>query len=206
MGFVESPVAQEGVQFLLGMGLGFSLAAPPGPTNALIAYFSTSHSRLAGFITGMGASSADVIILLLISFTGFASILTDLAGKNVFLAGGIVMLVFAASISKSFNKFRAVNKQSWLRSNISYFAGLVTNISSPYTITWWLTVGLALVTTLGFAIFGFFTALMIWNITFPSILAYSKKRLPQIQRYVSIFAMITLSAFGIWFITRYIFD
>ena len=194
------------INFLLGMVLGFSLAAPPGPANALIAYFSTSHSRLSGFLAGMGASTADAIILLLIFFTGFASILTDLAGKNLFLAGGIVMLVFAAVISRGFNKVQTVNRYSRFRSSISYVAGLATNISSPYTITWWLTVGLTLVTTLGFAVFGFFTALMIWNTLFPSILAYSKKRLPQIQKYVSIFAVVTLSAFGIWFVTRYVFN
>lgn len=206
MDFSGLSATQELINFLLGMVLGFSLAAPPGPANALIAYFSTSHSRLSGFLAGMGASTADAIILLLIFFTGFASILTDLVGKNLFLAGGIVMLVFAAVISKGFNKVQAVNRYSRFRSSISYVAGLVTNISSPYTITWWLTVGLTLVTTLGFAVFGFFTALMIWNTSFPSILAYSKKRLPQIQKYVSIFAVVTLSAFGIWFVTRYVFN
>lgn len=206
MDFSGLSPAQELINFLLGMVLGFSLATPPGPANTLIAYFSTSHSRLSGFLAGMGASTADAIILLLIFFTGFASILTDLAGKNLFLAGGIVMLVFAAVISKGFNKVQAVNRYSRFRSSISYVAGLATNISSPYTITWWLTVGLTLVTTLGFAVFGFFTALMIWNTLFPSILAYSKKRLPQIQKYVSIFAVVTLSAFGIWFVTRYVFN
>ncbi|MFQ5941794.1 MAG: LysE family translocator [Nitrososphaerales archaeon] len=206
MGLLEFPATQEYINFFLGMALGFSLAAPPGPANALIAYFSTNHSRLSGFLAGMGASSADAIILVLIFFTGFASILTDLAGKNLFLASGIVMLVFAAIIFKGFNKVQAVSKYSRFRSSVSYFAGLVTNISSPYTITWWITVGTALVTTLGLAIFGFFTALMIWNISFPSTLAYSKKRLPQIQKYVSIFALITLSAFGIWFVTKYVFN
>ncbi len=204
MSFLEFSAAQEYINFFLGMALGFSLAAPPGPANAVIAYFSTNHSRLSGFLAGMGASSADAIILALIFFTGFASILSDIAGKNLFLAGGIVMLVFAAVIYRSFRTNQYTTSR--LKSSISYLAGLATNISSPYTITWWLTVGLTLVTTLGFAIFGFFTALMIWNVSFPSMLAYSKKRLPQIQKYVSIFAVITLSAFGIWFVARYIFN
>lgn len=194
---------QEHIQFLLGLALGFSLTVPPGPANALIAYFSTSHSCLSGFVTGMGASSADAILLILIFFTGFAFVLTDLAGKNLFLAGGVVMLVFAAVIAKSFKRVQKVNAYPRFKTTIPYFAGLVTNISSPYTITWWLTVGLTLTTTLGFAIFGFFTALMIWNIAFPSLLVYSKKKLPQIQKYVSMFAVATLSAFGIWFLTQY---
>jgi len=197
---------QEYIQFLLGIALGFSLAAPPGPANALIAYFSINHSRLSGFVTGMGASSADAVILMLIFFTGFAYTLTDVAGKNLFLIGGVVMLVLAAVIAKGFSKVQVINTHMRFRSTIPYAAGLVTNISSPYTLTWWLTVGLTLVTTLGFAIFGFFTALMIWNILFPSMLAYSKKRLPQIQKYVSIFAVITLTAFGIWFVSRYVFN
>lgn len=194
---------QEYVNFLLGIALGFSLAAPPGPANAVIAYFSTNHSRLHGFLAGMGASSADAIILLLIFFTGFASILTDLAGKNLFLAGGIVMLIFAFIITRSL-KAQNIGTYARYRSTISYIAGLATNISSPYTITWWLTVGLTLVTMFGLSVFGFFTALMIWNTFFPSVLAYSKKRLPKIQGYVTIFATITLSSFGIWFLLRYV--
>jgi threonine/homoserine/homoserine lactone efflux protein len=194
---------QESLDFLIGVALGFSLAAPPGPANALIAHFSTNQSRLAGFTVGMGASSADALVLALVSLTGFGSVLVDVAGKNLLLAGGIVMLAIAVGISRGLKKNRSVRYEG-VKSTVPYFAGFLTNISSPYTITWWATVGLTLATTLGFAILGFFAALMIWNISFPSLLAYGKKQMPQIQRYVSLFAVATLSAFGIWFVARYI--
>ncbi|MEM2761124.1 MAG: LysE family transporter [Nitrososphaerales archaeon] len=156
---LENSISHGYINFLLGLALGFSLAAPPGPANALIAHFSTTHSRFYGFMSGMGASSADAIILALIISTGFASVLTNLAGKNLFLVGGIVMLAFSIVIVKSYHKALTAGIYSKYKSAIPYFAGLLTNISSPYTITWWVTVGLTLVTSLAFAIFGFFVAL-----------------------------------------------
>src|SRR5207245_11567444 len=48
---------------LAGTGIGLSLAAPPGPVNAIIASQTVTRSWRAGFLVGMGATTADSIFL-----------------------------------------------------------------------------------------------------------------------------------------------
>src|SRR5437879_11216651 len=48
---------------LAGMGIGLSLAAPPGPVNAVIASHAVTRSWRAGFLVGVGATTADTIFL-----------------------------------------------------------------------------------------------------------------------------------------------
>src|SRR2546430_2876290 len=48
---------------LAGAGIGLSLAAPPGPVNAIIASQTVTRSWRAGFLVGMGATTADTVFL-----------------------------------------------------------------------------------------------------------------------------------------------
>ena len=48
---------------LAGTGIGLSLATPPGPVNAIIASQTVTRSWRAGFLVGMGATTADTIFL-----------------------------------------------------------------------------------------------------------------------------------------------
>src|SRR5207244_8467205 len=48
---------------LAGMGIGLSLGAPPGPVNAIIASHTVTRSWRAGFLVGVGATTADTIFL-----------------------------------------------------------------------------------------------------------------------------------------------
>jgi len=48
---------------LVGAGIGLSLAAPPEPVNAIIASQTVTRSWRAGFLVGMGATTADTIFL-----------------------------------------------------------------------------------------------------------------------------------------------
>jgi len=50
--------------FLAGMALGLSIAAPPGPVNAMIAFQST-RSPLRGFLVGLGAMTSDATFLFI---------------------------------------------------------------------------------------------------------------------------------------------
>ena len=51
------------VTILTGVGIGLSLAAPPGPVNAVIASHTVTRSWRAGFLVGVGATTADTIFL-----------------------------------------------------------------------------------------------------------------------------------------------
>src|SRR2546426_12684193 len=46
---------------LAGLGIGLSLGAPPGPVNAIIASQTVTRSWRAGFLVGVGATTADSI-------------------------------------------------------------------------------------------------------------------------------------------------
>lgn len=47
--------------FLKGMLVGFSIAAPVGPIGALCIRRSIAQGRFSGFVTGLGAASADAV-------------------------------------------------------------------------------------------------------------------------------------------------
>src|SRR2546430_14743473 len=49
---------------LAGLGIGLSLGAPPGPVNAIIASHTVTRSWRAGFLVGVGATTADTIFLV----------------------------------------------------------------------------------------------------------------------------------------------
>ncbi len=114
MTFLGVSATRRYYQFVLGMALAVSLEAPKGSTNTLISYFSKKYSRLSGFTVGMVTCSADAIILVLIFFTRFARKLTNLVGNNLLLVGGIVMIMFAIVIAKSFIKQQFNYKYSGL--------------------------------------------------------------------------------------------
>src|SRR5438046_7637073 len=52
---------------LAGIGIGLSLGAPPGPVNAIIASQTVTRSWRAGFLVGVGATTADTIFLVVAS-------------------------------------------------------------------------------------------------------------------------------------------
>src|SRR5438445_2727775 len=57
-------VFEVALTVLAGLGIGLSLGAPPGPVNAIIASHTVTRSWRAGFLVGMGATTADTIFLV----------------------------------------------------------------------------------------------------------------------------------------------
>jgi threonine/homoserine/homoserine lactone efflux protein len=54
--------------FLKGLVIGFVIAAPLGPIGILCARRTLTHGRRAGFVSGMGASTADVLYGFIAAF------------------------------------------------------------------------------------------------------------------------------------------
>src|SRR2546426_10273902 len=84
-----------------GLGIGLSLGAPPGPVNAIIASHTVTRSWRAGFLVGVGATTADTIFLV-VSFLARAAV----AGIEPYvpfiaLLGAGVMAYFAWSARHS---------------------------------------------------------------------------------------------------------
>lgn len=79
--------------FLRGMFLGFSIAAPVGPIGALCIRRTLSFGRLAGFVSGLGAASADAVYGSIAAF-GLTSIARLLVGQQewIRLVGGVFLI------------------------------------------------------------------------------------------------------------------
>src|SRR5256885_12767334 len=89
---------------LAGLGIGLSLGAPPGPVNAIIASHTVTRSWRAGFLVGVGATTADTIFLA-VAFLARAAV----AGIEPYvpfiaLLGPGVMAYFACSAARSWRR------------------------------------------------------------------------------------------------------
>lgn len=191
--------------FLSGLWLGYSLAVPPGPMNALIAAWALRSFR-HGFAVGAGAMSAD-FILMLITVLLYAALKN--LGNVVFLpfslAGGIFFLYLAYKIGRS----RAPSKReagggSPLR---GYFLGLSLGLVNPYQIGWWLTAGLSSIHNFGVEwAAGLFLAILTWIVAFPAaVRAGWELNSKATWLAIKIFSVTTLSAFGLFFLIRVIY-
>src|SRR2546430_5902280 len=126
---------------LAGMGIGLSLGAPPGPVNAIIASHTVTRSWRAGFLVGVGATTADTIFLA-IAFLARSAV----AGIGPYvpfiaLLGAGVMVYFAWIAVRSWRQAPEILESKPDQHTKSYMTGLSVNITSPYPILWWLTAG-----------------------------------------------------------------
>jgi threonine/homoserine/homoserine lactone efflux protein len=120
--------------FLKGIVLGFLVAAPIGPIGILCINRTLRLSSLHGFLTGLGAATADGCYGLVAAF-GLTAISSLLIGHQtlICLSGGIFLLYFGASLFVSRpSDFRAQDgSNSLLATYLSAFALTFTN---PMTI------------------------------------------------------------------------
>jgi threonine/homoserine/homoserine lactone efflux protein len=79
--------------FMRGLLIGFSIAAPVGPIGVLCIRRTLAEGRLAGFLSGLGAASADMFYGAVAAF-GLTAIQDVLLGQSNWLrlVGGIFLL------------------------------------------------------------------------------------------------------------------
>ena len=158
------------VTVLAGVGIGLSLAAPPGPVNAVIASHTVTRSWRAGFLVGVGATTADTIFLAITILA--RSVVAGIEPYVPFIAllGAGVMVYFAWSTAKVWKRADAIVGSTPEEHAKSYATGLSVNLTSPYPILWWLTAGLVLIRQLGPAVLvGFFAGLLLGSARSPSL-------------------------------------
>jgi len=86
------------LHLLQGLAIGFAIAAPVGPVGLLCIRRSIVDGRLAGFVTGLGAATADSIygLVAALGLTSVTVFLTDHA-TAFHLIGGIFLLVIGSA-------------------------------------------------------------------------------------------------------------
>nr|WP_126451319.1 LysE family transporter [Sulfodiicoccus acidiphilus] len=142
----------------LGVAMGLSLAAPPGPVNALIAT-EAAKSPLHGTSVGVGAMTADAVFMTITLIIG--RFLPSFVIHSLFLAGGGVMLYLAYDVWRSKGPSGRGKKGNFV-------VGLGMGLSNPFQITWWLTAGLFMIREISLTtIPGFFAGILLWIFSFP---------------------------------------
>ena len=153
-----------------GFLLGLSLAAPPGPMNALIAKEASRHGFGHGVKAGVGAPVADVLWLLAM-YVGFGRLFEG--GRFVTAAAGVgavVMTVFAYQAWEQ-RAPRAADRPA------TFWAFLLAALTNPYQAAWWLSGGFVFVQSQGAAgIPGFLLGIFGWVLVFAFLVAHGADR------------------------------
>ncbi|MEZ0318583.1 MAG: LysE family translocator [Pyrobaculum sp.] len=187
-------------KFGTGVLLGYSLAVPPGPMNALIAAWSLRSFR-HGFAVGAGAMSADFLLMLITAWLyTFLKNLSQVYFVPFYTAGGVFFLYLAYKIASSRPPQRgSATSQSPVR---GYLLGLSLGLVNPYQVGWWLTAGLSSIAQFGLEwAAGLFVAISTWITAFPAAVRAGwevSRRATWLA--IKAFSVLTLTAFGAYFL------
>jgi len=204
-------VFDAAVSQFAGVALGLSLAAPPGPMNAVIAEESVARGWKSGFAAGLGAMTADAcfFVLALVGVVAFIENATTVRAVMVGV-GGVLMLYYAYGAVRdagSFSEAEAADGRGFRKA----FALALAN---PYQITWWLTAGVGLLNPGEIAAFGlelsaangvltvagFFAGILLWIIVFPASLRAAGERVDALGKSVAYVSAAVLALFGLSFL------
>ena len=120
--------------FFRGLIIGFSIAAPVGPIGVLCIRRTLAEGRLAGFMSGMGAASADMFYGAVAAF-GLTAVQNLLIGQSNWLriVGGIFLLYLGVKtfISKPSNEAAKSTRGGLFGAYLTTFFLTITN---PITI------------------------------------------------------------------------
>lgn len=179
----------------LGILLGVSLAGPPGPVTAILVERAT-RSIWKGVLVGMGAMSADFILMLVILIFGQV---TDISRFNnyIYILGSIFFFYLSFAIFKARDSGEAQSTQG-----SGYIAGLTIGLINPMQIGWWFTAGLSVYQKFGYLTMVFlFIGIIIWVFFIASLIYKASARYgSKVEYAVKMFSVFSLGFFGVLFV------
>lgn len=197
----------------VGTALGLSLAAPPGPMNAVIAEESVLRGWDAGAKAGLGAMTADAcfFVLALVGLVAFVREAPLVQGLMVG-AGGLLMLYFAYGAAR--DATGTFTSSTGDAGGKGFRKAFVLALTNPYQIVWWLTAGVGLlnpgsITVLGYSlgtaggptlVAGFFGGILLWITGFPAALVAAGRRVDSFAPLVAYASALLLAGFGVTFL------
>ena len=184
--------------FLTGAVLGVSIAAPPGPVNAAAA-FQVTRSWLAGWLTLLGATTADGVFFFLTYLGVTALIASSEARDLLFVLGGVLMLYLAMS---TLSKAKILpGKVPSRGGRLPYLLGLTIGLTNPFQLAWWIVVGVGMISHFGLGIIlGFFSGILAWTIFFSALLREGVSRYQRVYPILAYGSGAILFVFGVWFL------
>jgi threonine/homoserine/homoserine lactone efflux protein len=170
--------------FLRGLLIGFSIAAPVGPIGVLCIRRTLAEGRLAGFLSGMGAASADMFYGAVAAF-GLTAVQEMLIGQSNWLrvVGGIFLLYLGLKtfFSKPVEEAAKSSRGGLFGAYLTTFFLTITN---PITILYFIAIfaGLRLGETGGnyasatFMVLGVFLGSAAWWLTLSLLVGLLRNR------------------------------
>ncbi|WP_232701160.1 LysE family translocator [Halobacterium wangiae] len=199
------------VSLFAGVALGLSLAAPPGPMNAVIAEESVARGWRSGFAAGLGAMTADAcfFVLALVGVVAFVENAPTVRAVMVGI-GGVLMLYYAYGAVRDAGSF----SQAEAADGRGFRKAFALALANPYQVTWWLTAGVGLlnpgeISAFGLelsaangalTIAGFFAGILLWITVFPASLRAAGERVDALGTVVAYGSAAVLALFGLSFL------
>ena len=120
--------------FLRGLIIGFSIAAPVGPIGVICIRRTLAEGRLTGFLSGMGAASADMFYGVVAAF-GLTVVQELLIGQSTWLqvVGGVFLLYLGLKTFFSKPSKKAAESRSGGLFD-AYLTTFFLTITNPLTI------------------------------------------------------------------------
>lgn len=179
----------------LGILLGISLAAPPGPITSMIinrAY----RGWYAAIFVGLGAMTADFILMVITISIGTEF---DLARyiKYIYPLGAAFFLYLAFGILRA-----KKTEGSDMGVNGGYLAGLSVGLLNPLQIGWWLTAGMGVYDRFGIVTIVFlFIGALLWVFILVYIIRFASRKFEnKMELWIKLFSSGFLVVFGAVFI------
>ena len=122
-------------QLLKGLVIGFSIAAPVGPIGVLCIRRSLADGRLAGFVSGLGAATADALfgVVAALGLTALSRVL--LAHQSwLQLGGGVFLVYLGVSTLRSSPSATAARANATTNLRAGYFSIFALTLTNPMTI------------------------------------------------------------------------
>jgi threonine/homoserine/homoserine lactone efflux protein len=121
--------------FLQGLVIGFSIAAPVGPIGLLCLQRSLAHGRLAGFVSGLGAATADAVYGALAAF-GLGVVAQSMIGQVFWLrlAGGLFLLYLGITTCRAAAPTGAAKAADSSRLSLAFASTFGLTLTNPLTI------------------------------------------------------------------------
>jgi threonine/homoserine/homoserine lactone efflux protein len=194
---------------LKGLIMGFAIAAPIGPIAILCIKRSLSNGRLSGFLTGLGAASADGIYALISAFglTIISSFL--IKNKTLIQVIGLIFLIYLG-IKIFFEKSKEYKNSIVSKKNLffDYFSSLGLTLSNPMTILAFIAVfaGIGIANpnyylSSSLVVLGVFLGSIIWWIILSNLVVIFKRRLDaHSMRIINKLSGLIIILFSLWII------
>lgn len=173
--------------FLQAMVVGFAIAAPVGPIGILCIKHTISSGFWAGIVIGLGSALAGATYGTLVVF-GLTAITTFVTSKIfwVKLIGGILLMILGIRELRSSQRFVSVNHTQESTLAHSLGTAFIIALSNPMTLIGYFSMVPALAANFCctpaqgvILVGGIFAGSMSWWLFLSSLIATTRRRLPQ---------------------------